>query len=137
MPQYKFPHLTLKTHADKVELLTRFLEQDQEKLLTFLYSVMSETQWDRVKEEQFESLILYGNGGEGKSKCIYEALNASDNVHVIVQYEMRGPFCAFTFGAPSHHRYIFERQNQKEAFELEEQIQTLVIRFEADPAHTS
>jgi hypothetical protein len=134
MPQYKFPHLTLKTHADKVELLTRFLEQDQEKLLTFLYSVMSETQWDRVKEEQFESLILYGNGAEGKTKCIYEAVNASDNVHVIVQYEMRGPFCAFTFGAPSHHRYIFERQDKKEAFELEEQIQALVIRFEADPS---
>jgi hypothetical protein len=132
------PHLTVTKHAEKVDLLLKFISLGSDEFLSFLYPLLSETQWDRVKEEQLQSIIIYGHGGEGKTKVINQIIGdvaaEHDNLNLILQQEKAGLFQVFTYGRPDDNKFIFVRLGEEEVQELADNLGgVLIVRFLADP----
>ena len=130
-----FPHLTVTKHADKLQLLLKFISSDFDEFLTYLYPLLSETQWDRVKEEILQSIIIYGVGGEGKTHVVNELTNSAQDVNLIVQREKGGMFQVYTDGDPASNHFVFVRIGEEEVKALYEELggSALVVRFLADP----
>lgn len=130
-----FPHLTVTKHSDKLQLLQKFISSDFDEFLTYLYALLSETQWDRVKEEILQSIIIYGIGGEGKNHVVNEVTNSAQHVNLIVQREKGALFQVYTDGDPASNHFVFVRIGEEEANALYEELggSALVVRFLADP----
>jgi Cdc6-like AAA superfamily ATPase len=133
------PHLTVTKHAEKIELLSAFITLSHDEFLGYIYPLLSETQWDRVKEEELQSIILYGHGGEGKTAVINEILGdivkESDNLNLILQQEKGGLLQVFTYGRSDDNKCIFVRLGEKEVLELSKQIGgVIIVRFLPDPS---
>jgi hypothetical protein len=132
------PHLSVTKHAEKVDLLLKFISLDTEKFLSYLYPLLSDTQWDRVKEEMLQSIIIYGHGGEGKTTVVNQMIGdiatESDNLNLILQQEKAGLFQVFTYGRPIDNKFVFVRLGEQEVQELADNLGgVLIVRFMADP----
>jgi hypothetical protein len=132
------PHLSVTKHEEKVELLLKFITLDTEAFLAYLFPLLSEAQWDRVQESELQSIIIYGHGGEGKTKVVEQIIGDvaadGDNLNLVLQQEKGGPFQVFTYGQPRDNKFVFVRLGEKEVMELEEQLATpLIVRFLPDP----
>jgi hypothetical protein len=131
--------LTVTRHCEKVELLLKFITLDTEAFLAYLFPLLSEAQWDRVQESELQSIIIYGHGGEGKTKVVEQMIGDvaadGDNLNLVLQQEKGGLFQVFTYGRPDDTRFVFVRLGEKEVVELEEQLASpLIVRFLLDPS---
>jgi hypothetical protein len=128
-----FPHLTVTSNSEKRELLSKFLTLDSDDFLTYLYPLLSETQWDRVKEEYIQTLIIYGvyNKDEPINQLICDTATDTDNLNMIVQAEKGGILQVYTYGAPKDNRFIFVRVDEEEVKSISKELggSAVVVRF--------
>ena len=130
------PHLTVTKHAEKVKLLLAFVTLNHDDFLSYIYPLLSDTQWDRVKEEELQSIIIYGHGDKTTvmNELLGDLAKESDNINLILQQEKGGLLQAFTYGCPDDNKFIFVRVGEKEVLELSEQFGgVLTVRFLPDP----
>ena len=133
-----YPHLTLASDGEKRDLLRKFITLDPEAFLMYLHPLLTETQWDRVQEEWPQSLILYGEGGTGKTHTIEEmtrtAHEYTDNLNLIIQQEKKGLIQVYTYGAPKENRFVFVRNSWQEAKSLSEELggSAILVQFMKD-----
>lgn len=128
-----FPHLTVTSNSEKRELLSKFITLDSDDFLTYLYPLLSETQWDRVKEEYIQTLIIYGvyNKDEAINQLICDTATDTDNLTLIIQAEKGGILQVYTYGAPKDNRFVFVRIGEQEVKSLYEELggSAVVVRF--------
>lgn len=133
-----FPHLTVKKDAEKRTFLAKFVTLNSDDFLTYLYPLLSETQWDRVKEEIIQTLIIYRgcHMDESINQLICNTATETDNLNLILQAEKGGMFQVYTYGAPKDDRFVFVRMGEEEAQSLSKELgrSALVVQFLADSA---
>lgn len=133
-----FPHLTVKKDAEKRELLSKFVTLNSDDFLSYLYPLLSETQWDRIKEEFIQTIIIYGYYPEGKAvdvtQMITDSATDADNLNLIVQQEKGGMFQVYTYGAPIDNHFVFVRLGEEEARSVYKELgrSAIIIRFLGD-----
>jgi hypothetical protein len=128
-----FPHLTVTKDTEKRDLLAKFVTLDSDNFLMYLYPLLSETQWDRVKEEFIQTLIIYGDydNDESINQLICDTATDTDNLNLVVQAEKGGMFQVYTHGAPKDNRFIFVRVDEEEVKSLSKEIggSAVVVQF--------
>ncbi len=129
-------HLSIQRGKQLRELLCNFVALDPQEFLCTLYSMLSEAQWDRVKESWPTILLLYNydtdrEKNEDLTQLITDVATESDHINLILQESKGGPFKVFTYGNPKDNRFIFVRDTDSEVAYLCEEIDsgnTLVIQ---------
>lgn len=105
-------------------LLCNFVALHPEEFLCYLHPLLSETQWDRVKEGWITTLVLYNDKEKRQdlNQLITDVATESANLNLIVQEEKGGPFKVYTYGDPRENRFVFVRDTESEVVCLCEEI---------------
>jgi hypothetical protein len=130
------PHLTVSDAAVKRELVRKFMALEPEEFLSYLYPIMSESEWDRVKENWITTLILAGSATASAqplvAQLITDTATDTDHMNLVIQEDKGERFQVFTFGDPKYTRFLFMRSKQEDAAVFSKQLcdyNTMIVYF--------
>ncbi len=111
---------TLTTHAEKVAFLKSYIQA--------------------VQQAEHGStptpLMIFGNGGQGKTKVVREVQESSEIPLLVVQEETP---CLYMGSAPYTGRFVTILVNvgRPEDFQFANYLKATIVEFKKDPAYTN